>query len=200
MFWITRRFFTLLEVLVVLLILSMGLSLTGIKFYQAWQEQRVHSDVQQVVNMLAMAQDLMLLMDADAQVILAKKSTNQPVTCRLSIEKPLSKEWEKIAEREISLSAIQSFKLNKTDENPLRIRFTLGQMTEGDLYLSVNKSVDLLKKNEGTTFRIALPGYPGPIGLSDDLESERPRYSSENNHLYPMDVYEELYAYKKIIN
>lgn len=196
---VKRSFFTLLETLVVFTILSMGIALTGVKLKQAYQEQRVNSDVQQVVNSLRMAQDLMLLMNADAEVVLTQNLQDKIVTCQINVEKPLSKQWEKIAERTIKLTAIRSFRISRHEENPLRIQFIMGKMTEGTLMLSSDEHVNTLSKDKNKNFRISLKGYPSPIALSDKEVDDRDRYqyASEGQQLYPEEVYEELYVQKK---
>ena len=156
--------------MVVLIILSMGIALTGVKLKQAYKEQKVFSDVQQVVNSLRMAQDLMLLMNADTEVILQRNRDNRSVKCQIRVEKPLSKEWEKIAEREITLSGIRSFRFGKREEDPLRLHFTLGRMSRGTLILSIDDSVSTLSKDKNRNFYIPLKGYPNPIALADEEE------------------------------
>lgn len=195
---ITKRpFFTLLEVLVVLLILSMGAALTGVKLKQAFDEQRVYSDVQQVRNCLVMAQDMMLIMDADTEVILERDPANKEIICRLLVEKPLTKEWDKIIEREIRLTAIRSFQFDRQEQNPLRLRFTLGNMTQGTLILSTDDSVKTFSKND-KNFKIFLPGYPTPLSALDEIkEDERETFGSEGQQLYPVEVYNELYSKTK---
>lgn len=190
-----RIFFTLLETLVVFFLLTMGLSLTGVKLYQAYQEQKVFSDIQQVLSHLNLAQDLMLILDTDTEVILTYHPDNNQTTCQLTVEKPLSKEWRKVVEREVTLNTIKSFLLEKIPVNPLKIRFSLGDMSKGTLILSTMNHTNDSPKN--SDFKIVLTGIPGPITLSEKTEETREFYF-DNQQLYPVEVYEELYSEKKI--
>lgn len=136
-----RFFFTLLETLVVFFLLTMGLSLTGVKLYQAYQEQKVFSDIQQVLSHLNLAQDLMLLLDTETEVVFTFQPDEKYTTCQLLVEKPLSKEWRNIVEREVTLHTIKSFILDRIPVNPLKIRFSLGDMTAGTLILSTSDQI-----------------------------------------------------------
>ena len=66
-----KNLFYSFELLVVLFIISFGIILTGVKIKEIYREQRFLSEAQQVLSHLAMAQDLMLIMDTDVQVRIA---------------------------------------------------------------------------------------------------------------------------------
>lgn len=63
-----QRFFTLIELLIVISILSIASALVGLGIRQALIDQRFRTDVGLVVQQLRTAQDLMLFASADAYV------------------------------------------------------------------------------------------------------------------------------------
>ncbi len=191
MYFLKRSCFTLIEMLVVLLILSTGFALTGVKIRQAYQEQRKLSDIQQVLNCLIMAQDLMLMMNADVEVVIKHDHESELVVCQLEIEKPVDQAWSKIVERKVELSRIRSFQFNGYDADPLRLRFIPGKMSQGTLTLSLNEHVGH-GSDDKNDFKILLAGYPGPImQINNAAEKKEPEALSEQ--LYPIEIYEKFY-------
>jgi prepilin-type N-terminal cleavage/methylation domain-containing protein len=187
--------FTLIEMLVVLLLLSTGIALTGVKIKQAYNEQRKLSDVQQVLNCLIMAQDLMLMMNADVEVILKHNPGSKAVICRLEVEKPVDKAWSKIVEKQIELSCIRSFQFNGYQTDPLHLRFTLGKMSQGTLTLSINDRSNF-GSNDQDDAKIVLSGYPSPI-VQFNKNEEIKEIAALSPELYPAEIYEELYSKTK---
>ncbi|MBS4164726.1 Uncharacterized protein PRO82_002057 [Candidatus Protochlamydia amoebophila] len=177
-----KAHFTLLEVLVVLLILSMGATLTGIKLKKAYDEQCFYSECQGILNSLRTAQELMLLLDADVYVIISHTVNNQ-VTCSLEIEKPLNDAWAKMIERPLMLSAIESYQLGGKTEEVLKLVFSLGNMSQGSLVLTGKHA------NKETIY---LRGYPSPIGKHPP--GEEMDKIEESQRLYPAEIYEEIYS------
>jgi hypothetical protein len=182
-----KRCFTLLELLIVLFIISFGIILTGVKIKGLYQEQCFISETQQVMSHLAMAQDLMLIMDTDVQVHFASNKEGDPIQVWLEIEKPFEKPWADLIERKLSLTAIRSLTFNGDPlVKELPLQFSLGKMSEGKLILFEGK-----QDKAQTRFEIELLGYPSPIGkkvlLKDQTKSEK------SELLYPIEVYENLY-------
>lgn len=190
-----RNYFTLLETLVVFLILSMGLALTGVKLKEAYDEQRFFSEWNLLVNQLRTAQELMLVMDADVEVTLAYDPKNKQVVSTLSIEKPLDDAWVKLVERKSAFSAIRSFQFNKTLADPLVLMFKAGKMSQGELVLSAAEKNSSQEKARKET--IHLPGYPAFIEKQGPSTQEIERVA-ESQTLYPAEVYEKLYSKKNL--
>lgn len=190
-----KPYFTLLEMLIVLLLLSAGMGLTGVKIKQAYNEQRRLSDVQQVLSTLTMAQDLMLMLDADVEVVFSKDYKTKQVTCQIFVEKLLDPTWTKLIERPIPLSIMRSFHFTDHYEQPLRLRFTLGKMSQGILTLSTKEQIS--RGSSGPEdFKIMLAGYPSPIMKINDEEKHK-EFVSYNKQLYPHSIHEELYSTDK---
>ncbi|CUI15739.1 hypothetical protein PNK_0101 [Candidatus Protochlamydia naegleriophila] len=185
---IRQAHFTLLELLIVLLILSLGIALTGVKLKEAYEEQRFFSECGQVIDQLRMAQELMLVLDSDVEVRLAIDPETKQVTSNLAVEKPLNDAWVKLIERKLSFSAIRSYKFDDNQANPLVVRFSLGNMSKGKLVLS---AAEHSRTGELWQETIDLIGYPSPIGkkrLSQEADGV-----DLSQRLYPAEVYEELY-------
>lgn len=187
-----RLYFTLLEILVVLTILSLGAALAGVKIHQIYKEQRFLSDTQQVLSQLAMAQDLMLIMDTDVKVRFEKDPQTKRFAVWLDIEKPLDEAWGRLVERKVVLSTIQSIKFKGKTQNKLALLFSLGKMSKGTLTLSESSSLDF-SDNKNPKFLIKLPGYPRSFH-SPEKKKEEGNREDVSQILYPKEVYEKLYA------
>jgi|GEM_PF-2624492 len=185
-----RPFFTLIEMLVVLLILSTGMALTGVKIKQAFDEQRKLSDIQQVLNTLIMAQDLMLIMDADVEVVFSHDRETKRVVCQIFVEKLVEESWAKVVERPLKLAVIRSFDFTGRAEDPLHLRFTLGKMSQGTLRLSTDEHVRH-GSSDKNDFKIFLAGYPSPITKTMNEEHDIEQAQS-SEQLYPNEVQEDL--------
>lgn len=186
--------------LTVLLILSFGITLTGFFVHKLYREQRFVSDTEQVLSHLTMAQDLMLILDADVKVIFDKDRQDKTSFMQIDVEKPFTHFQEKVIERKIPLTTIGSIQLNDKSGNPLVLRFSLGGMSQGVLKLVEGDD------NEGRVEFIALPGYPAPFrGLMADQQSygeqkrriERDLIDEKeaevlSERLFPSEVYEKL--------
>lgn len=187
---IRQAHFTLLELLIVLLILSLGIVLTGVKLKEAYEEQRFFSESGQVIDQLRMAQELMLVLDSDVEVRLAIDPETKQVTSSLIVEKPLNDAWAKLIERTLSFSAIRSYRFDDSQSNPLIMRFSLGNMSKGRLVLSAAEK-EYSRTSQQRQETIDLIGYPSPIG-KECLNQEADGVGL-SQHLYPAEVYEELY-------
>lgn len=128
-----KRLFTLLELLIVMFILSLGASVAGVKLKEAYDEQRFLSEVDQITSHLQMAQDLMLIMDTDVYFYLIKDA-DESISYYLKVAKPLvvkkmnnpdqgsiidresSLKWAHLVERQIPLHAVRSFAFINHDQ------------------------------------------------------------------------------------
>lgn len=187
---IRQAHFTLLELLIVLLILSLGIVLTGVKLKEAYEEQRFFSECGQVIDQLRMAQELMLVLDSDVEVRLAIDPETKRLTSSLAVEKPLNDAWVKLIERKLSFSAIRSYQFDDSQPNPLVVHFSLGNMSKGKLVLSAAEKGHS-REGQQRQETIDLIGYPSSIG-KERLSQEADGVGL-SQRLYPAEVYEELY-------
>lgn len=193
---VKKSYFTLLELLIVLLIISFGIILTGVKIKEVYREQRFLSEAHQILNHLAMAQDLMLILDTDVQVKIALDKEKEQLNVWLEIEKPIEKPRARLIERKLSLAAIQSFEFVEFEggsyAKDLTLQFSLGRMSKGTLTLFEEGEGKKHHSKQGE-FKIELLGYPSPIGVARNPLEERKK-SERSELLYPIEVYEKLYA------
>lgn len=185
-----KSFFTLLEIIVVLFIISFGAILTGVKINELYREQRFLSETQQVLSRLSMAQDLMLILDTDVLVNVARNPEGK-IQVWLEVEKPFEDPWTRIIEKKLTLDAIKSYKFKGDVDQKLPLLFSLGNMSPGTLSLFEDKR----------QFHIELAGYPALIkGTTEKIKEPIGREKSQRDKskvLYPKEVYEKLYAKEK---
>lgn len=187
---VRKSYFTLLELLIVLFIISFGIVLTGIKIKDVYQEQRFMSETQQVLSHLAMAQDLMLILDTDVEVKVAPDKENDQILMWLEVEKPVEKAWARLIERKIPLKAIQSLEFQGKASKELSLQFSLGRMSKGILTLYEGEQGKSHHKKQ-REFEIELLGYPYPMGSKQKAFDQTK--SDKSELLYPVEVYEKLY-------
>ncbi|WP_213156918.1 type II secretion system protein [Parachlamydia sp. AcF125] len=84
-------YFTLVEVLIVLAILSIVTVAIGININKALEEQRFRTEVETIVNELRIAQDLMLILQADVTVKFLQG--NDGITFTLETESQATRNW-----------------------------------------------------------------------------------------------------------
>lgn len=191
-----KSYFTLVEMMVVVFIISLGLAITGVKLKEAYDEQRFLSEAEQVVNTMALAQDLMLIMDADVSFHLENKSDKKVFICWIEVDKPLKKPWDKMVERKHELNAIKSVKYDAQDTSKLDLNFSLGSMSHGKIVLSSMKEED--KKNkDALKFEINLPDYPSPFFARQSKLKKHQEFDFQIENLYPTVIYDEIYEKNK---
>lgn len=181
--------FTLLELLIVLFIISFGIILTGIKIKDLYREQRFLSEAHQVVNHLSMAQDLMMIMDTDVQVKFAPDKESKHLQVWLEVEYPVDEPWDRLIERKLTLTAIQSLEFDGRSTKDVVLQFSFGKMSQGKLILFGEEEKQTKEKRE---FEIELLGYPTPLGTQAAKAQEKTK-SAKSELLYPIEVYESLY-------
>lgn len=189
---VRKSFFTLLELLVVLFIISLGLIATGVKIKDVYEEQRFLSESQQVLSQINMAQDLMLMMDADVEVHLTQDPKTKQIISTIEIEKPLPDEWARLIERPLKLNVIHSLQMQGRNQDSLILLFSLGSMSQGTLTLYEGAQDDA-RRMDKRQFTIELMGYPRPLGAKVTPVKEQDKVAL-SQLLYPQEVYEDLQA------
>jgi prepilin-type N-terminal cleavage/methylation domain-containing protein len=192
--WIKKPFFTLLEVLVVMMIIASLAVLTGVKLMSAYSEQCFLSETEQVLNHLQMAQDLMILLDTDVTL---KFSLEGAVECWLEVEKPLvvrksdvkefdplaSLKWSQLVQRHLPLYSIEWVEFKEEgsksleesqegDQRNLCLSFSLGRMPTGKLSLGTSR--------DNRIRTIHLVGFPCSIKDQEKVKQELEKFTDEN--------------------
>lgn len=195
---VKKQFFTLLELLVVIFIMSLGAFLTGVKIKEMYQEQRFLSESQQILNYLSMAQDLMLIMNTDVEVKMAKTPDQSKIEVWLEIEKPINGAWGRLIQKKLALSEIHSFEFegNGNTSKDLNLQFSFGRMPEGILTLLRKETKDS-QHGSRNSFEIELLGYPAPIGSTKKNSKHKDIKVQKSHSFYPSEVYHEIYENKK---
>jgi hypothetical protein len=190
---VRKGYFTLIELLIVIFIISLGVILTGVKVKGLYDEQRFYSEAQQVLGHLSMAQDLMLIMDADVDVKISRDSDHGGVQVQLEVEKPFDHEqWARFIERKLSLPSIRSLTFDGARESNLKLKFSLGGMSKGTLTLYEGSG-----SSDERHYAIVLAGYPRPLKGTSKEEPQKGRRdrdaAEKGKALYPEEVYKKLY-------
>ncbi len=159
-----RRPLTLLEILVVILILSMVGGLFTLGIQKLVQQQRFNNEVNMVLDRIRLAQDLMLLYDADVQIIFkTPKDKEDQIEYLLRTEQNISGNWNWLVSRKATpLKTVTEISLDRSSQpslsqQPLELKF----YSKGTVMTKGN-----LKFSDGENERyIYLSGYPKPIEL-----------------------------------
>lgn len=157
-----RLYFSLIELMIVLGILFLISGVVGIGVTRAWQEQKFSSEVNQVVNKLRLAQNLMLILRSDVEVVITKNNEAQYVA-GLKFGSPMPNQWGKELQRFTApFTQVQTITWNQQPIQDLLLRFISGgsMMSKGVLHL--------IARNGQERF-IPLLGYPSPINSSTTL-------------------------------
>ena len=83
---VSKRFITLFEILIVMAVLAIGTMGIGFNVHRALREQHFKSEVELVVDYLRLAQNLMLIMDADVRVIFETSKNESSNIIRLEVD------------------------------------------------------------------------------------------------------------------
>jgi type II secretory pathway pseudopilin PulG len=189
-----RSFFTLLEILTVLLILGAAASVVGIQVKEVYEEQRFLSEVTQVTNHLRTAQDLMLLLDNDVHFKMHYNQQGEFLEYWLESEKPIpglsSVDEKKLQKKRLYGIRSYFFTPEPSEHNAdLDILFSFGKTTSGSLILSPEKIGTPDDTPEGGKYEVVILKYPYPIESHLYLKKppEMKETKSESENLYPVD-------------
>lgn len=163
---IKRLYFTLLELLVVLTILGAITGVIGINVSKAFRDQHFRSEVDLIVDQLRLAQDMMLLFNAEVSFKITKQKDGT-FKYFLEFANGLPKRWGSVIKGQHQpLSHIKSITFEthvrlSADDSPLDLRFgdKGNKMSRGVLRLAS----DSTSSNQTLERFICLPGYPSNI-------------------------------------
>ena len=147
-----KRFFTLIEILVVFALLASLGTVVAVSFQRMVEEQRFYSDVRHLKNQLQFSADLMWLFDADVTFELTLDESLHTLEGRIQVEKPLKPFWKKLIEQRVVLSSIASLVFEGKAVSSQKILFSLGRISQGRL--------EVMARKGGKKAWIDLPGYP----------------------------------------
>lgn len=173
---------TLIELLVVVAIIASMAGVVGISIQKALREQRFKTELSQFVDTLRLAQDLMLILDADLHVRIRTSETGDALEYWIESDHPLSKNWEKEIKRPAKmLKTIQTVTFPEVTKGVIDLKFLSNGMimSRGPLELSTSS-----KENDTSAhYRVInLSGYPGPIEPSLERQDIFPKDSEKADY------------------
>lgn len=184
--FLKKRAFTLFELLIVIMVLTLAVGVIGFNIHRALREQHFKTEVELVVDYLRLAQNLMLIMNADVHVTFQAEGKEKFIHMKLKVDGNKGDSLLRlVTEKEKQLRYIQFLEfrdLNKTHNEPhmVDVKFISkgSVMSKGEMRLSTNESGE----SRGALERfICLPGYPRPInstterGKDPDCTKEGPK-------------------------
>lgn len=176
---VRKSFFTLLEVLVVLTILSFVAGVIGINVYKIVAHERFQSEVSLVARKLQQAQDFVMVYGQDASVYLIENEGYH--LCRWKTEYPIDHALKRHLNRKEALKWIDKIVFTseegESQEQDVVIKFYAwkGTKVRGRLTLS---------STGGSKSFIDLPGHPSPLVVGVDRLSMQ-QDERERGHVYP---------------
>lgn len=182
---ITRRCITLVELLIVMAILILTAGVIGVNVSKTLTSQRFRSEVDQIVDQMRLAQDLMLILHGNIHLRFARNAEDSGFNLTLRFDNPLPHQWArelKHEKRKLSNIRVIEFETDVPNHSPLTtaeygdvgtldLEFLSGgsMMSQGILRLSTGaygSSENILERY------ILLPGYPAPITSSAERPSK----------------------------
>lgn len=163
-----RRYITLVELLVVMALLISAIGVIGININKALREQHFKTEVDLVTDMLVLAQNLMLIMNADTHVVFQTAKDQQSIQMQMHVDGNEGSRLIKLVTEKIKdlkyVHYVQFKDENKThnESEKVDVKFISkgSVMSKGLMRLSTHKS----SNESGVLERyICLPGYAKPI-------------------------------------
>lgn len=159
---------TLIELLIVMAVLAMALGVIGFNTYKAIREQQFKTESELVVDYLRLAQNLMLIMNADASINFQTAADKKSIEMSIEIEGHVNKKYlSLISDKQKNLKQIHYVQF--IDENQLmrekdkiKVRFLSkgSVLSKGVMRIATHKTSDeagVLEKF------ICLPGFAKPL-------------------------------------
>lgn len=190
-----RRFFTIIELMIVAAFISIVAGLFTIGIIKSVREQRFRSEVAIVIDHLRLAQNIMLILHVDASVHFKSEPEGQSIHMWIEAADNANLSFLKNILKPKELQAIQYLEMedllsNLREPGRLVVKFFSDGlvMSKGIMRLSTAKD----DKSLGSITRyINLPGFPSAIVSSSENLLNKPGSPSDaSNTLTTLTVYE----------
>lgn len=179
-------------------LLAIGLGLTGFKMKQAYDDQQYLTEVQQLANTLQTAQDLMLILDAEVDVVFFEDPKDRRIGYKLISESGrIPKEWLALIGKDTLLNKVRYLSIDGVTPSTsptLKLHFySRGlAMSQATVVVSKGDRADPKDSNQ-----ILMHGYPHfiksePYKTENRGDSPLSRLLMMGSQLYPNEVWKDL--------
>jgi type II secretory pathway pseudopilin PulG len=167
---------TLIELLIVISVLAIATGVIGININRMLREQHFKTETEFVVDYLRLAQNLMLIMDADVHVNFKAAPDNKSIEMWLEVDNQIKdlRFLNLITQKRKQFTYIRFINLDDPDgaKDVVDVKFLSkgSVMSKGIMRIATNEN----SNDQGTLEAfICLPGYPKPI-FSTKAENDDP--------------------------
>jgi len=166
-----RLQFTLIEMLIVLSIIALVAGVIGINAKKALRDQHFKSELSAFLDRLRLAQDLMLIADADVHFKIEANESEKAIKYWIETDQTFSKQFDRMIKKVGVLKTIHHVSHASGKDGLIDLKF----LSKGSVISSGTIQLSSVIKNNRASALIAyipLKGYPGPIHTSHDKEKE----------------------------
>lgn len=184
----TRRHITLVELLIVIAIIGSIAGVVGLSIQKALREQRFKNEVEEFVSTLRLAQNLMLITDADIRVKMVESSNDSGIAYMIESDRKLPDGWDRELKRPPKIfKSIHHVSYDQASGGALDIHFFSNGavMSKGNIALS---TADTNNPAYALIRYIWLPGYPSPIKAH--LDPKQDHSENEDSQITTITVHE----------
>lgn len=163
--------FTLVETLIVLTIVAIVASVVTINAKSALRNERFQSEVVEFVELLKLAQDLMLIANADVHVKIQADEKEKAIKYWIETDKPLLKSFDSLIKKTRFLKTVHHVAYSPSKEGLIDLKF----LSNGSVMSSGNIQLSSKLPNDDSSLLIAnimLKGSPSPIFSTKKLLNE----------------------------
>lgn len=189
----SRRFFSLLEMLIVMVIIAIAASLVAFKIVDLLKQQRFRTGSELILDKLSIAQNVMLIFSSEVIVTLSKSNQNDNLICTIEVKSGITPALTKIIGNSSEIKGVKFAKFESEGQPSqslpisLRFNFLSFDLPKGRLWLSADQKFD---KQSDLTRIIHLTGYPKPLGFQINPNKEVQNLEL-SELLYPQEIREE---------
>jgi len=173
--------------LIVIGILALISTIAAFNIGRMHRQQRFRTGVEQIIDRLQMAQNLMLVLKTDVNIAI-RKNDRGIYSIHMEVETPLPKHLEDNASRQINLEGIEEMSFDRGNGESRTDQIVLKYSA---LYKRIPEGVFILRQNQEMEESIPLYGYPHPVAAGDKKDERYESFPNESLNIYPAEVREE---------
>ncbi len=191
---LNKRTITLVEILIVISIIASIAGVVGLSIQKALREQRFKNEVEEFVSTLRLAQNLMLITDADIHVKVAQMNNEDGIAYTIESDRKLPEGWDRELKRPPKrFKAILHVSYDQASGGAVDLQFFSNGavMSKGTIALA---TADTNNPAYALVRYIQLPGYPYPIKAVLNPKTETSKF--DEDQLTQLTI-QEIYALKE---